>query len=259
MRRITDKVPVLLFMMLCFIAIGGGRVFAQTDQHIYDNAGLLSEAETTELEAVAAEHSRKHGADFLFLTTNSMNGQPITTYMSDFFDEWSDENGQKNVVLLTIDMGSRELYLAGFGTAEAKLDNERVDMVLDRIMPYVQANDYGGAFRETVETSSRYMEYKPGVNPESFFLKTWFHALVSVLLGGAIVGSMVASAGGRNTTTSSTYVDRDHTRVRSEADRFRNKTVTRRRIPQNKGGGGGFGGGGTSGGGSSYSGGGRSF
>ena len=102
------------------------------------------------------------------------------------------------------------------------------------------------------------MEYRPGVNPESIFLKTWFHLTIALLLAAGIVGVMLYNVGGRVTTTPGTYIDRDHTRVRSEQDRFRNKTVTRRKVPQNKGGGGGgFGGGGTTGGGRSFSGGGR--
>jgi len=255
----TSK-AALLFLMLFFISLWNGTaVFAQTDQHIYDNAGLLSEGEIRELEAIAAEHSQKHGADFLFLTTTTTGGQPITTYMGDFFDTWAVENNQENAVLLTIDIGSREVYLAGFGTAETSLDNQRVDMVLDRIMPYMRVGDYGGAFRETVTTSSRYMEYRPGVNPENIFFQTWFQAAVSLLLGGVIVGSMIFNAGGRVTTTPRTYVDSNNTRIRSRHDQFRNKTVSRRRVPKSNGGGGGFGGGGMTGGGRSFSGGGRNF
>lgn len=258
-NQMSRKLPVLVVLLLFLMIIGSASAFAIADQHIYDNADLLSESEKSELEALATEHSRKQDADFLFLSTQGMDGKGIVTYMGDYFDDWAEANNQENAVLLTIDMESREVYLAGFGTAETKLDNERVDMVLDRIVPYLQVGDYGGAFRETVTTGSRFMEYRPGVNPESIFLKPWFHAIVALILAGVIVGSMVINAGGRVTTTSSTYVDRDHTRVRRESDRFRNKTVTRRRIPKsNNGGGGGFGGGST-GGGRSFSGGGRSF
>lgn len=260
MRRVNGKTPIIFLMLLVFIVLGGTAVSAAVDQRIYDNAGLLSEAEIRGLEAYAAEKSREQGADFLFLTTRSTDGKSIRTYMEDFFDEWAVKNGQENAVLLTVDMGNREVFLSGFGTAETRLDDGRIDMVLDRIVPYMQAGDYSAAFRETVETSSRYMEYRPGVNPESIFLKTWFQAAVALLLGGVAVGSMVYNAGGRVTTSSRTYFDGNNTRVRSSEDRFRNKTVTRRRVPQNKsGGGGGFGGGGMTGGGRSYSGGGRSF
>ncbi|MDN7246380.1 TPM domain-containing protein [Planococcus shenhongbingii] len=259
MRLWNLKAPVLFLLMVFTILTGGLVVSAQTDQHVYDNAGLLSEADIRELETLAAEHSQKHGADFLFLTTSNMGGLPITTYMGDFFDQWAVENNQENAVLLTIDIGTRQVYLAGFGTAETSLDNQRVDMVLDRIMPFMRSGDYGGAFRETVTTASRYMEYRPGVNPENIFLKTWFQAAVSLLLGGVIVGSMVLNAGGRVTTTARTYFDGNNTRVRSQRDQFRNKTVSRRRIPKSNSGGGGFGGGGSTGGGRSFSGGGRNF
>lgn len=253
------KAP-FLFLVLCLAVFAGGTAVFAADSHIYDNAGLLTESEIVELEALAEEHSEKHGADFLFLTTTTTNGQPVMTYMGDFFDEWADENNQENAVLLTIDMGNREVYLAGFGTAETKLDNNRVQQVLDRIMPYMGAGDYGGAFRETVTTASRYMEFRPGANPESIFHKLWFQLGVPLLIAAAVVGSMVMNAGGRITTTARTYVDGTNTRVRSQQDRFRNKTVSRRRVPKSNGGGGGFGGGGgMTGGGRSFSGGGRSF
>ncbi|RNF38134.1 hypothetical protein EEX84_16080 [Planococcus salinus] len=245
--------------MLFFMMLTGGVAVSAADQHIYDQADLLTEAEESELEALAAEYSQQHESDFLFLTTPSTDGVPVMTYMGDFFDGWAVENGQEDAVLLTIDMGSREVFLAGFGTAETTLDNSRVDMVLDRIMPYMRIGDYGGAFRETVTTASRYMEFRPGANPESIFFKTWFQLAVSLVLGGVIVGSMVLNAGGRVTTTSRTYFDGNNTRVTSERDRFRNKTVTRRRIPKKNNSGGGFGGGGMTGGGRSFSGGGRGF
>lgn len=258
-RTITrSTIVAMLFFLL--LMLGGLSASAQTDQLIYDEAGLLTQEEAEELRALAESYSEEQNVKFLFLTTNSTEGQSIEGYMGDFFDERADNTGQENAVLLTIDIGSREVYLAGFGTAERTLDAERIDLVLDRIMPEMRSADYGAAFRDTVVTSSRYMEYRPGVNPESIFLKTWFHLTIALLLAGGIVGVMLYNVGGRVTTTPGTYIDRDHTRVRSEQDRFRNKTVTRSKVPQNKGGGGGgFGGGGTTGGGRSFSGGGRSF
>ncbi len=253
------RTGLLLSLLIFLMLVTGTSTFAQIDQHIYDQAGLLSESQINELEAYAEEKSLEQGIEFLLLTTDSTDGQPIETYMGDFFDNLADESGQENAVLLTIDIGGREFYVAGFGTAETRLDNERVDMVLDEITPYMVQGQYAGAFRETIDTADRYMEYNPGVNPNSIFLQTWFHIAAALLLGGIVVGTMLYNSGGRNTTTAATYIDRDHTRVTRDSDRFRNKTVTRRRIPKNNNSGGGFGGGGMTGGGRSFSGGGRGF
>ncbi len=257
-KHFSQKLAWALLMGLLLIACGM-PAFAQAADLIHDEAGLLSGEEAQELEALAEQYGAEQDVDFLFLTTDSTEGQSIEAYMGDFFDARADSTGREDAVLLTIDIGGRELYLAGFGTAEETLDAERVELVLDRIMPEIQAEDYGGAFEDAVVTSSEYMEYRPGVNPESIFLKTWFHLAIAILLAGIIVGSMLYNAGGRVTTNPGTYVDRDHTRVRSQDDRFRNKTVTRRKVPKNKDGGGFGGGGGMTGGGRSFSGGGRSF
>ncbi|HSI66573.1 MAG TPA: TPM domain-containing protein [Planococcus sp. (in: firmicutes)] len=247
-------------LALILSVIGAAGVLAQTDQHIFDNANLLTEPEKVQLEQFAADYSRESEVDFLFLTTTSTEGQAITGYMGDFFDDWAVDNNQEDAVLLTIDMGNREVYLAGFGTAEARLDDQRIQRVLDRIMPYMAAADYGGAFEEAVTTSSRYMEFRPGVNPDSLFFNNWLHILLALVIGGAVVGTMAFTMGGRVTTTSRTYFDENNTQVKSRRDRFRNKTVTRRKVPKNNTkGGGGFGGGGMTGGGRSFSGGGRKF
>lgn len=258
-RDFLSKLARVPMLILLLFFIGGLSVSAQAGDLIHDEAGLLSAGEAQELEALAERYGAEQGVDFLFLTTDSTGGQSIEGYMGDFFDRRADSTGREDAVLLTIDIGGREVYLAGFGTAERTLDSERVDLVLDRIIPEMRSGDYAGAFEETIVTSSEYMEYRPGVNPESIFLKTWFHLAVALLLAGIVVGSMLYNAGGRVTTTPGTYVDRDHTRVRSHSDRFRNKTVTRRKIPKNKDGGGFGGGGGMTGGGRSFSGGGRSF
>ncbi|WP_237150316.1 TPM domain-containing protein [Planococcus maritimus] len=259
MKKFSCKLAWMPIVALLLFFISGLSVSAQTGDLIYDEAGLLSGGEAQELEALAEQYGAEQNVDFLFLTTDSTEGQSIEGYMGDFFDARADSTGREDAVLLTIDIGGREVYLAGFGTAEQTLDPERVDLVLDRIIPEMQSGDYADAFEETVVTSSEYMEYRPGVNPESIFLKSWFHLAIAILLAGVIVGSMLYNAGGKVTTTPGTYVDRDHTRVRSQNDRFRNKTVTRRKVPKNKDGGGFGGGGGMTGGGRSFSGGGRSF
>ncbi len=101
MNKVNMRLPLVFLVALFFIAIGGSAVFAQTDQHILDNARLLTEAEAAELEAFAAQHSQEEGVDFLFLTTPSTDGQSIEAYMGDFFDQWAAENNQENAVLLT--------------------------------------------------------------------------------------------------------------------------------------------------------------
>lgn len=260
MRKFQVKWLLAFCLLFLFIGIDGITASAAVDQRIYDNANLLSESEIDELEAVAAEYSAEQGTDFLFLTISDEQVFYIQDYMGDFFDEWAVENGQENAVLLSMNIATRDVYLAGFGTAETTLDNQRVDLVLDRILPEMQRGDYADAFHETVTTSSHYMEFRPGVNPESIFLKTWFHLAIALLLAGGVVGFMLYNSGGRVTTTSATYFDDNNTKVTSKLDQFRNKTISRRKVPKKSdGGGGGFGGGGVTGGGRSFSGGGRKF
>lgn len=260
MREFQVKWLFAFCALLLLIGIGEITVSAAVDQHIYDDANLLSDSEIAELEAVAAEYSEEQETDFLFLTISDEEVFYLQDYMGDFYDDLAEETNQENAVLLSMNIATRDVYLAGFGTAETTLDNQRVNLVLDRIVPEMQDGDYAGAFEETVVTSSRYMEFRPGVNPENIFFKNWFQLAIGLLLGGGVVGFMLYNSGGRVTTNSTTYFDDTHTRVTSKLDQFRNKTISRRKVPKkSSSGGGGFGGGGSTGGGRSFSGGGRKF
>jgi uncharacterized protein len=86
----------------------------------------------------------------------------------------------------------------------------------------------------------------------------WFQLLVSLTIGGIVVGVMAFNSGGRMTTVSNTYMDQNHSGLIGRRDDYLRTTVTKVRKPTNNNqGNGGFnaGGfrGGTSSGGHSHS------
>ncbi|MBP2079884.1 TPM domain-containing protein [Oceanobacillus polygoni] len=254
----------ILFTSLFIFIFSIPAVEASSKQYIYDSAELLSEEQVMELEDSIKEFGDKQETDFIIHTTNDTGGKSIKTYMGDFYDEhaFGYDQPKGNTILLTVSMdpSKREVYLAGFKKGEEYLDNERIELVLDKVTPHLSDKNFYQAFQQAISTSSDYMEYRPGVNPESLLLKTWFQLVVALAVGGIIVGIMVYNSGGRVTVTARTYFNENNTRVNSKRDMFVNKTVTKRRKPSNnKSRGGRGGGGGITGGGSSFSGGGRSF
>lgn len=248
--------------VFCFVTMGT-VVAADSKQRIYDDANLLSEAEVTKLEELAQEYSDKQETDFIIVTTDDVPEGEIEDYMLGFYhnEQLGYDQPRGNVAMLMVGMLDDDVMLIGFEKAYQYLDNKRVDQVLDKITPSLSNKDYYNTFEGFIETSSEYMEFRPGVNPENPLFKWWVQLGASLVVAGLVVGTMVYNSGGKVTTNSRTYFDDNNSRINSKRDIYVNKTVSKRRKPSNnnKSGGGRGGGGGVTRGGRSFSSGRRKF
>lgn len=248
------SVFIILFLFLPFLSESVGAA-SSTKQRIYDDAGLLTAEEIMSLEEIANEFSIKQETDFIILTTKDAE-KDITKYMEDIYDEqaFGYDKAHGNTAILTMDMKSRDVELAGFYKAKTYLDNERLGLIRKKITQDLSNENYFEAFETFIVTADEYMEYKPGVNPENIFFKWWFQIIISLGIAGLIVGTMAYNSGGRVTTNVRTYMDSNNTEILRRKDRYMRKTVTKRRKPSNNNRSGGSGGGGMTSGGHSHSG-----
>ncbi|MHA7965338.1 TPM domain-containing protein [Paenibacillus sp. CAU 1782] len=223
---------------------------------IYDEAGLLTDEEIAELNALANKLGAERETDIIVWTTSNPEGGDVKKLTQDFYDDkgpgYDKQHG--NAVILTVEMYNREIYLAGFYKAETYLDNGRLDKIRDRITPSLTNQNYIGAFKNYIETAHRYMGFEPDVNPDNILFNGVFQLVVSAVIGGVIVGIMLSNSGGRVTVGSHTYQDANSSGLLEHYDHHVNTTVTKRKIERPSSGGGGGGGGGRTGGGHSHSG-----
>jgi len=213
------------------------------------------------LEAMAEKYSIKRETDFVILTTDNTNGKDVVKYMEDFYDNmalgYNKPHG--NTAIITIDMQHREVYLAGFYKAETYLSDYRLDLIRDKITPYLSNGDYYKAFSKFIKLGYKYMGMEPNVDPDNILFNLWFQIVVSLVIAGIIVGAMAYNSGGRVTVSQGTYMDFSNSKVINRRDNYLRTSVTKTRKPSNnnKSSGGGFGGGGgggTTSGGHSHSG-----
>ncbi|WP_306434437.1 YgcG family protein [Paenibacillus sp. J2TS4] len=253
----------LLFFVLIipFILSASNTVSAASDTEpkVYDYAKLLNTEEIEKLEALANKYGAKRETDLIILTTNDTEGKDVVEYMQDFYDDKAPgyDKPHGNTAILTIDMEHRDVYLAGFYKAKVYLDDSRLDLIRDKITPDLSSGNYYDAFSTFIKTSYKYMGIRPGVDPDNPFFNLWFQLIVSVGVGGAIVGFMLYTSGGRVTVNEGTYRDFKNSRVLDQRDDYIRTTVTKRRKPSQSSGSGrssGGGGGGMTGGGHSHSG-----
>ncbi|MFD1066450.1 TPM domain-containing protein [Oceanobacillus locisalsi] len=234
-----------IFVLISFFVVPA--VFAEK-QYIYDNADIFTENERTDLEQRAAEYSEENEIDILILTKDESDSADIDDYIDDFYDEqgpgYDKEHG--DTVMMGLDFsggpGDNDVAIGGFYKGEEYVDSDRAQQLADDLVPDLANGDFYDASLLYFEKVEQYMGVNPMINPDSIFLQTWFHLLAAVIIGGAIVGSMIFNMGGRVTTNASTYLDADNSRVKSKSDRYLRKSVTKTKIQKNSGGGRGGGG-----------------
>ncbi|WP_340084724.1 TPM domain-containing protein [Siminovitchia sp. FSL H7-0308] len=256
---LKSTLMMAVFFLLSLLVFTTAAANSSEKQRIYDDAGLLSESEVKKLEALAKKYGAKRNTDFIILTTNNEEGKDTKKLTQDFYDQqapgYDKPNG--NTVMLTLDMKKRNVYVVGFYKGKKYLDNERADLVRKKITPDLSDGHYDKAFQSFIKTSSKYMGFRPGVNPENLFFNGWFQIIASLGIALAAVGIMAFNTGGRVTVNARTYHDQENTKVKQRKDQYIRTKTTKRRKPSNKNSGGsaGFGGGGgTTKGGHSHSG-----
>lgn len=245
----------LLLSIVIFLFIGIISVSASSKQRVYDDANLLTDAEIQQLEKVARESSENRETDFIILTVDDAK-KDIVKYMQDIYDEEAFGYNQShgNAAILTIEMKTRDIYLAGFYKGEEYLDNERMDLIREKITPDLSSENYYRAFESFITIGDKYMGYRPGVNPENILFKWWFQIFISLGVAFVALGAMIRTSGGKVTTNARTYRDDHHSKVLRRKDQYLRKTVTKRRKPKSSSSGGSGGGGGRTSGGHSHSG-----
>ena len=255
MKLSISKFAIMMLLVLFIQSVN--PTMAEGNRKIYDDAELLTAEEQAELTALSDQYSTERQVDIVILTTNGTNGLDIQTYMGDFYDEkglgYDKRHG--NTVLLTIDLGNRDVYVAGFYKGETYIDNQRAELIREKITPDLSAGYYYDAFHSYIELSHEYMGIEPGVNPDSILTKLWFQLVVSIGIAGIIVTLMVYRSGGRMTTSGGTYLDASHSAVTQRSDHYIRTDISKVKKPSNNS----SGGGGRTGGGHSHSGSGGKF
>lgn len=259
--------------------------------YLYDDAKILTSTQQEDLEAFCKNVSIKNSIDVFILTEPKLK---VTRkeYIEDFYDKLYDEKGitDATLVLINMDPSNRGIELQGYGQCEFNLSEDRIEVILDAMMPDLADGNYFDALSVYVDKVDYYMNTSPTTyyqhteednraydsdltnednyyvtqTKQNFLVVTGRNLLIAFVIGGVVVGIMAYNSGGKNTTSPGTYLSPQSRGVIGRWDRYLHTTTTKHRKPQDTnnhtGGGGSFhAGGGVSSGGHSHSGGGRSF
>lgn len=247
-----------------------------------DEAGLLTRDQHENLEEKGRAASEANGIGIYIIIMDEIAGTR-KSWLEDYYDsQVYDVSPDAALLLINMDPSDRGLEIQGYGQCEFNLSDDRIESLLDQIVPYLQSEDYGGAAAHYIEQVNYYMELGPATNykhtqadndnynenyyedkkKDKLLGKTLRNLLLGIAAGAITVGVMAYHSGGRITTSQGTYLSESDSRILGRWDRYIRTTTTRRPKPKQDNSSGSShsgGGGGVSSGGHSHSGGGRSF
>ncbi len=124
----------LMYIMLC----GYTNEYDSNENKVYDNAGLLTEDQISELQSKCVSVAEKTKLDVVILTTNDAEGKNSTAYADDFYDEngFGYDQGGSGIMML-IDMDKRNVWLSTKGIAIEYFNDDDIDDVLDDVFRYM--------------------------------------------------------------------------------------------------------------------------
>ncbi len=259
----------LLILMATVISLTTVKAYAtetensEINQHIYDEAGLLSTAETEDLEQLCIDYGNEAGIDIMILTHDN----PNAVYAEDYIEDFEDKLPVGDRVYLLIDMNERIVFMEGYGTAETYIHSKRIDTIVEEITPDLSGGNYYDACVTYIKRSAAYMsddselnydhDYTAGTpqssNPNApnydetwpsdrnvgssglidIISNIWVQLITSIVIGIITVSIMAYNSGGRMTAGSSNYIESNHSGLIGRRDDYVRTQVTRVRKPQN--------------------------
>lgn len=274
------------FLFIMLFTFSANLFFTETAMaaadidHVQDLADILTEEEEESLRQECISVGDLNEIDIFILTTDSVP-ENRKLYIEDFYDTHDDILTDAVLLLVNMDPEKRGVEIQGYGQCEFSLSDDRIDVILDNIVPYLSDGDYFNAFFSyiyevdhymSIEATSDYVHteadneyYDENYNEEPLTHTDYiiFNLFVSVIVGAVSVLIVIivnAVSRGSITTNRNTYMDTSNSRVLGHWDRYIRTTTTRTPKPKDNGGGhSSHLGGGVSSGGHSHSGGGRSF
>ena len=269
---------------------------ASSEQKLFDDANLFDAKEREKLESIIEENEEKGEVDIVIITTYDIEDKTNKEFLEDFYDNhrfgYNKESGDTTLMLINMDPGNRSVEIQGYGKAQFFLHDDRIEHILDDIVPLLSERKFFEASELFSKQVSYYMNEEKGVNiklyekaksdssidtvyygvkvqdgPSNYYgenntLKNILvRVAISMGVGIIVVVIMAFNSSGKVTTSDRTYLDSSTSRVIAHHDTYIRTSTTKVRKPTSSSSGGGrsSGGGGRSSGGRSHSGGGRSF
>ncbi len=179
---------ILVLMLLLSMAVS---VSAATDAFVYDEAGLLTEAERADLANRLAQLSDTYNAQIVVVTIPSAEGNDPDAIVEYFYDNMGFGYGEGlDGVLLLVCMDPREYRILSNGYCGTAINTGAIDDIGNSIVNDLTDGDYADAFDSFADKCEYYLDGYLNGFPFDFGISIGIALLIGVLVG-QIVGKIL--------------------------------------------------------------------
>lgn len=269
MKRIISLIFALL-MIASFCSVASAE-----KQRVFDNAELLSESERQNLEQQISDAMAKLNNEYEIAIvtldyTRSYDDEQFAEEAIEIYEEKGFGIGtDKSGVMLLLDLsggeGNRHINVLTHGKGKTALDDDMIDFIIDKMLPYFVSGDVMQGFEKYVSLTTQYItEYnangKATTPPKSF---SYYFMTILITVGGGLALALIVTGIFKAQlksvafkTTANDYVKQGSMKVRRAHDSILYRNVSRTSRSSDNDGSGGHS---NSSSNSSYGGSGRSF
>lgn len=241
------KLVSLLLTLLC-VSCFGITAFADDPAYLTDVDGFFSQEEYDDISQRLEEVSDKFDSDVIIYVESWIHGD-VEEYAFEICEDYLEETGGEDAVLLLIGTESRDYWFITKGECEYAFDNSNFDLIEEKVVEKLKVNDFHGA-------CITYADYCEKIIPDADFNKG-LHNLIMVgifLIIGLVIALVVCLIlkaqlkSVKKQKTANNYVKRGSFDLTTSNDLFLYKNVKKIKRESGSSGGHGGGGGGHSGG-----------
>lgn len=180
---------ILTLVAVMLVAVLALPVFA-SGELVVDDADLLYTFEEEQLEETLAQIRSTYQMDVVVVTTNYLDGKSPMAYADDYYDY----NGYgSDGILLLISMEDNDWYISTCGTAITAVNDDGIDYIADRIVPYFSDGNFYDGFMEYASLCEDFiLRYESGDPFDSGDLPQEPFPVMGYLLGCAIGAAVIA-------------------------------------------------------------------
>lgn len=276
------RLTVILALCVCLVAVFGslkGNVTGSSFDHglaeltgitayaqetmtpdskgarVYDQAGLLTSSEITEIEDQLTSLRKSMNFDVVVVTTEEADGKTAQEYADDFFDQGGFGTGlKKNGILFLIDMDNREIALSTSGDTIRIFTDRVIDAMLDDSYEGVSQGDYKASVQAFLDDTEYYgakgiqagqYNYDTETGKVSVYRSIrWYEFLIAFVVSAGVAASVclgvkhqynMEETKGQMANHNLAYRADSHMVYGTQTDNLVNKHVTSRIIPRNTG------------------------
>lgn len=178
-KRLFSTILVLLLVLSMTVCVS-----AATDAFVYDDAGLLTEGEKSELSGRLAQLSDTYDAQIVVATVASVEGGDVDDYLEYIYDTMGFGCGENfDGVLLLVCMDPREYRILSNGYCGTAINTGAIDDIGDAIVDDLTDGDYANAFEGFADKCEYYLDGHLNGFPFNYGMNLAIALVIGVIVG----------------------------------------------------------------------------